>query len=136
MPVPGICTVQWILWMFLIFCYSSAKTVKASVNGRTHAYLFDATRMTGHGKERTHKETLEHAQMANSFLLQGKQTPIFGVEGTTWFMSRALTLSEGLHSILLGVMTMLLNLWFDRAHIGMNHFMYAAKSKQLIVGLL
>ena len=83
MPVPGICTVQWILWMFLIFCYSSAKTVKASVNGRTHAYLFDSTRMTGHGKERTDKETLEHAQMANSLLLQGKQTPIFGVEGTT-----------------------------------------------------
>ena len=60
--------------------------MKASVNGRTHAYLFDSTRMTGHGKERTHKETLEHAQMANSLLLQGKQTPIFGVEGTTWFI--------------------------------------------------
>ena len=72
--------------MFLIFCYSSAKTVKTSVNGRTHAYLFDSTRMTGHGKERTHKETLEHAQMANSLLLQDKQTPIFGVEGTTWFI--------------------------------------------------
>ena len=98
--------------------------------------------MTGHGKERTHKETLKHVQMTNSLLLKGKQTPVFGVKGTTWFIYvpgfdiiGGIAL-EYMHCILLGVMKMLLNLWFDKAYIEINHFMYAAKSKQLIVSLL
>ena len=104
------------------FCLSPGKTVKTSVNGRTHAYPFDSTGRTGHCKERTHGETIEHARAADSLLLEGKQTSVFGVKGSTWFMFvpsfdivRGVAL-DYMHCILLGVMKMLLNLWFDKAY--------------------
>lgn len=104
------------------FCLNPGKTVKTSVNGRTHAYPFDSTGRTGHCKERTHKETVEHARAADSLLLEGKQTSVYGVKGSTWFMFvpsfdiiRGVAL-DYMHCILLGVMKMLLNLWFDKAY--------------------
>ena len=104
------------------FCDSAGETVKTGEKGSTHVYPFNISSSTGHGKPRTHQETVTHAKNADRRALTGKAAPECGVKGTTWFMFlpkfdiiRGVAV-DYMHCILLGVMKMLLHLWFDKQY--------------------
>lgn len=105
------------------FCLSSGETVKTSDKGRTHAYPFNSSNISGHGVGRTHADTIRHAKKADeSLVVAGKPKLEYGIKGTTWFMFlphfniiKGMAL-DYMHCVLLGIMKMLLHLRFDKAH--------------------
>lgn len=68
------------------FCDSAGETVKTGEKGSTHVYPFHILSPTGHGKPRTHQETVTHAKHAERQALAGKAVPECGAKGTTSFM--------------------------------------------------
>ncbi|KXJ13019.1 hypothetical protein AC249_AIPGENE28187 [Exaiptasia diaphana] len=104
------------------FCQSPGETVKTSERGSTHTYPYDVSSRTGHGEERTHADTVSNAKKADK-----ERNPVMGVKGSTWFMFvpkfdivRGISI-DYMHCVLLGVMKMLMHLWFDKSRKGESY---------------
>lgn len=102
------------------------ETVQTSERGTTHAYPFNVENSkTGHAEKRTHEQTIANAKIASKRLLEtGKAEPEKGVRGYSWFVIvPGFDIIRGvgidyMHSVLLGVVKMLFNLWLDKQHHG------------------
>ncbi|XP_033726096.1 uncharacterized protein LOC117315808 [Pecten maximus] len=104
------------------YCMSPGESVKTSERGHTHAYPFDKSTATGHGETRTHQMLVEQGTAAEQDRLTGKVGNTFGVKGLTWFsflpkfdMVRGVGI-DYMHCVCLGVMKMLMSLWFDKSY--------------------
>lgn len=70
----------------------------------------------------SHENTLQHAYEAHKSKLEGKYSPVCGVQGYSWFMFiPGFDIIKGIavdymHCVLLGVTKMLMTLWFDKSH--------------------
>lgn len=105
------------------FCESPGNSVKTSEKGHTHVYPFNKNMPScGHGPSRTHDKTLEQAKEAEKLKAENSTVTVHGVKGYSWFMfvpGFDIIHSIGIdymHCVLLGVVKMLTNLWFDKSH--------------------
>lgn len=105
------------------YCLEPGETFKISVRGHTHIYPFNFDYTDGHTSLRTHKETLEHANDAQLKLMEsGKENKKFGIKGMTWVMAlpKFNIIDEVgidyMHNTLLGIVKMLMKLWFEKGH--------------------
>eukprot|EP00111_Clytia_hemisphaerica_P016517 TCONS_00048979-protein len=108
------------------YCLEPGKTVKVGTNGRnghTHSFPFNFDSETGHTKMRTHSETVVSARKAQNDMMQtGKESKCLGVKGVSWPMILPrFDLINGLgldylHNTLLGVVKMLIKLWFKKQY--------------------
>ncbi|XP_028417094.1 uncharacterized protein LOC114541355 [Dendronephthya gigantea] len=92
-------------------CKQAGETFRTEKGGIVHSYPFKQDNPKG--PERTHEETLEHAKQA---VTDGK--PCNGIKGPSWLAGlKHYDIIKGtgidyMHAVLLGVMKLLLNLWF------------------------
>lgn len=105
------------------YCTEPGTTVKTSERGHTHAYPFNRKNPEkGFESERTHKQTMENARQAHESKMMNSYSPVCGVKGYSWFMFiPGFNIIDGvaidyMHGALLGVMKMLMGLWFDKSH--------------------
>ncbi|XP_066928812.1 uncharacterized protein [Clytia hemisphaerica] len=104
------------------YCLEPGITVKAG-KGHTHCYPFNFDSKTGHAALRTHNQTLKHAKEAQKKMMEsGKEVKICGVKGLSWSMRipcfdvvNGLAL-DYLHNTLLGVVKMMMKLWFNKSY--------------------
>ena len=105
-------------------CLTAGARVQTSAAGTTHAYPVDTANLnTGHGVERTLEATQALAKEADEKNIQcGKITAINGVKGSSWLLYLpGFNMINGIavdymHCVLLGVVKMLIKLWFDPSH--------------------
>ena len=104
------------------YCLTPGEAVKTSAKGCTHAYPFNEANLeTGHGQDRTHKQTQEFAASAmRQTAVDGKPSSVNGVKGYSWAMFipkfdiiRGVGI-DYMHCALLGVVKMLLSLWVNK----------------------
>ncbi|XP_066934755.1 uncharacterized protein [Clytia hemisphaerica] len=100
------------------YCLEPGKTVKAG-KGHTHCFPFNHNNVNGHAKTRTHESMIEHATKAqNQMMESGQESKVCGVKGLCWpMMLPRFDIVNGLgldymHNTLLGVIKMLMKLWF------------------------
>jgi len=105
------------------YCLEQGTSVKTSAKGHTHAYPFNRKCLhQGYDEDRSHENTLQHAYEAHKSKLEGKYSPVCGVQGYSWFMFiPGFDIIKGIavdyiHCVLLGVTKMLMTLWFDKSH--------------------
>lgn len=104
------------------FCTTPGESVRTSEQGTTHTYPFDLNSPeTGYGDERTHEQTLAHADEAEKSTSKTRK-PVMGVKGRSAFMEVVsfdiirCVAPDYMHGVMLGVIKMLVNLWFDSVH--------------------
>ena len=104
-------------------CLETGTSVKTSEKGHTLTYPFNREiLLKGYCDERTHANTLQHAYNAHKSRLEGNYAPVNGVKGYSWLMFvPGFDIIKGIaidymHCVLLGIMKMLMTLWFDKAH--------------------
>ena len=105
------------------YCLETGVTVKTSAKDHTRAYPYNRENAgKGYNMERTHADTLQHAYMAHESKIEGNYAPVCGVKGYSWFMFvPGFDIIKGvaidyMHCTLLGVMKMLLSLWFENTY--------------------
>ena len=106
------------------YCESPGATVQTSEKGHTHAYPFDRVNVeNGHGPRKAHETVSEYAREAENLKSRGKQQTVKGVKGCSWFtFVPGFDIVQGvaidyMHAVLIGVVKMLMTLWFDKAYI-------------------
>ncbi|XP_062567995.1 uncharacterized protein LOC134230240 [Saccostrea cucullata] len=105
------------------YCLVPGKTVQTSERGHTLAYPFNLDSTTGFHEPRTHESFTRCGEEAETNKTNGgKQSAVSGVKGLTWFsyfphfnIVRGVAI-DYMHCVLLGVVKMLLTLWFDKSH--------------------
>ena len=92
--------------------------MKTSERGHTHTYPFNIKSYNGHHELRTNESFTENAKEAEC--TPGKN--VFGVKGLTWFsflpwfdMVRGVAV-DYMHCITLGIVKMIMSLWFDKSY--------------------
>ena len=97
-------------------CLAPGETVRTLRGGHARTYPYNASTPSGHYQLRTH----DSKKLAD--LAEQRGQPVNGVKGHSWFLhvpkfdiidSVAL---DYMHGLVLGVMKMLMGLWFDTAH--------------------
>ena len=106
------------------YCESPGATVQTSEKGHTHAYPFDRVNVeNGHGPLKTRETVSEYAREAENLKSRGKQQTVKGVRAYSWFtFVPGFDIVQGIaidymHAVLIGVVKMLMTLWFDKAYI-------------------
>ena len=93
--------------------------MKTSETGHTQTYPYNYSEdsPSGHGESRTHDETLQHAAQA-----EDAGNAVCGVKGKSQFLSvprfdiiRCVP-PDYMHGVMLGIMKLLIDLWFDVTH--------------------
>ncbi|XP_069108930.1 uncharacterized protein [Argopecten irradians] len=104
------------------YCMSPGESVKTSERGHTHAYPYVHDSQTGHHEKRTHEVFIEQGTSSEHMKSEGKVGSTVGVKGLTWFsflpkfdMVRGVGI-DYMHCVCLGVMKMLMTLWFDKSY--------------------
>ena len=104
------------------YCLTPGETVKTSERGHTHAYPFNRDSPDGCGDKRTHAMFEEFGKEAEDNRKNGKTANKFGVRGLSWFLYvpkfdivRGVAV-DYMHCIMLGIVKMLLSLWFDKSY--------------------
>ena len=120
------------------YCLHPGTTIKTSSSGagHSHVYLYDRE-TNGEKKQRTHEETVCLAIEAERLKKQGKSNTVVtkGVKGLSWsiyfpkFDVISGTVIGYMHSVLLGVVKMLLTLWTDKSYNSEPWFLGADKIK-------
>lgn len=101
-------------------CYIRGQSVENLKGTRTFVYKFDTSEenmQRGHPPLRTHQEVIQHAKLAEE-----SSKPHIGVKGLAFIASapkfdliRGVTI-DYMHTVLLGVMKMLLDLWLNKEY--------------------
>ena len=106
------------------YCLHPGTTIKMSSSGAGHSHVCTCDRETNaKTKQRTHEETVCLAIEAERLKKQGKSNTVVtkGVKGLSWSMYLPKfdvisgTAIDYMHSVLLGVVKMLLTLWTDKS---------------------
>ena len=110
-------TVQFNGFFGCPYCYVPGKSVQTSERGHTLSYPFNMESPNGHHELRTNSSHVKNAEEAEE-----KKGPVQGVKGLTWFSYlpffdniRGIAI-DYMHCVLLGVVKMHANLWFDKSH--------------------
>lgn len=103
------------------YCFIPGKTFKTSERGHSLVYPFNMDSANGHHELRTHTVQTQQGQQAEMNKTNGGGS-VYGAKGLTWFhflphfdIVRGTSL-DYMHCVLLGVMKMLMTLWFDKSH--------------------
>lgn len=105
------------------YCYTPGKTVQTSERGHTLSYPFNVNNQNGYGENRTHNSFTNNGVEAEQNKSRGtSNSTVKGVKGLTWFnflpnfdVVRGVSI-DYMHCVLLGVVKMLMTLWFDKSH--------------------
>ena len=104
------------------FCLSPGETVQTSARGHTHAYPFNMNSATGHHDLRTHAQVVEHGRVAEEYKTNSTKKNEYGIKGLHWLhflpnfdIVRGVAV-DYMHCIMLGIMKMMLSLWFDKSY--------------------
>lgn len=104
------------------YCLTPGETVKTSERGHTHAYPFNKNEPHGHHEIRTQESMVEHGTIAEKSKQDGKAVNKYGVKGLSWFhflpkfdIVRGVAV-DYMHCMMLGIVKMLLSLWFDKSY--------------------
>lgn len=107
------------------YCLHPGTTLKTSSTGAGHSHVYQYDRETnGQTRQRTHEQTVSFAIEAERLKKLGKfnTTVTKGVKGLSWSMHFPKfdiifgTAIDYMHSVLLGVVKMLLTLWTDKSY--------------------
>ena len=104
-------------------CIEPGKTFKTSKRGHTHIFPFNLNTKDGHSSARTHEQTLSFGREAQwQTIVNRKPAVVCGVKGISWSLFYPKydvvrgTSIDYMHSVLLGVVHMLMSLWFDKVY--------------------
>lgn len=122
------------------YCYAPGKSVQTSERGHTLTYPFNFENPNGHHELRTHLSNTRDGEEAEQKKANGVGN-IRGVKGLGFFnylpnfdIVRGVSV-DYMHCVLLGVMKMLMTLWFDKTHRN-EHFSISTKAKEVDERLL
>ena len=122
------------------YCLNPGVTLKTSSTGAGHSHVYPYDRENdGQTGQRTHKQTVSFAMEAERLKTSGHsgRESVKGVKGFSWpmyfpkFDLICGTAVDYMHSVLLGVVKMLLILWTDRSHNSEPWFLGPEKIKVL-----
>ncbi|XP_066925533.1 uncharacterized protein [Clytia hemisphaerica] len=110
------------------YCLEPGETCKAG-KGHVHAFPFNYDKIAGHTNLRSHNGTITHGKEASTNIsTTGKITPEKGIKGLSWSMTLPrFNVINGLgidylHNTLLGVVKMIMKLWFNKKYKNMPWF--------------
>lgn len=122
------------------YCYAPGKSVQTSERGHTLTYPFNYENPNGHHELRTHLSNTRDGVEAEQKKANGINN-IRGVKGLGYFnylpnfdIVRGVSV-DYMHCVLLGVMKMMMTLWFDKAHRN-EHFNISTRAKEVDERLL
>ena len=111
------------------YCIEPGQTCKTSIKGHTHIFPFNFKHKSGHDALRTHNDTFRNAKKAqDEFKSTGQVSPVCGIKGLSWaLVIPRFDIIHGigldyLHNTLLGIVKMLIKLWFHKAYKNMPWF--------------